>query len=125
MNRLIIIGNGFDLAHQMKTNYYDFILDYIKSSFLQAKEKGKFIDQLIEIDKHSYVEMPNIEDFNKLDNFMDFKVSTSNHFEIFTGLSSRRSFSDPQKAFSFKIKSSFIEHLFTSCYGFKWVDIET
>ncbi|MFR3371811.1 MAG: AbiH family protein, partial [Clostridioides difficile] len=25
MNRLILIGNGFDLAHGMKTNYKDFI----------------------------------------------------------------------------------------------------
>jgi hypothetical protein len=27
MNRLIIIGNGFDLAHGLKTSYHDFILD--------------------------------------------------------------------------------------------------
>lgn len=25
MNRLIIIGNGFDLAHGLKTSYMDFI----------------------------------------------------------------------------------------------------
>ena len=24
MNRLVIIGNGFDLAHKMKTSYKDF-----------------------------------------------------------------------------------------------------
>ncbi len=28
MNRLIIIGNGFDLAHNLKTKYNDFISDY-------------------------------------------------------------------------------------------------
>jgi hypothetical protein len=28
MNRLIIIGNGFDLAHGIKTSYKDFITDY-------------------------------------------------------------------------------------------------
>ena len=31
MNRLIVIGNGFDLAHGMKTSYYDFITNYIKN----------------------------------------------------------------------------------------------
>jgi Bacteriophage abortive infection AbiH len=30
MNRLIIIGNGFDLAHGLKTRYSDFMLDYLK-----------------------------------------------------------------------------------------------
>ena len=26
MNRLVLIGNGFDLAHGLKTSYKDFIL---------------------------------------------------------------------------------------------------
>lgn len=30
MNRLIIIGNGFDIAHSLKTKYGDFILNYWK-----------------------------------------------------------------------------------------------
>jgi hypothetical protein len=36
MNRLIIIGNGFDLAHGIKTSYHDFILDYFKECFISA-----------------------------------------------------------------------------------------
>ena len=28
MNRIIIIGNGFDMAHKLKTGYRDFIDDY-------------------------------------------------------------------------------------------------
>jgi hypothetical protein len=36
MNRLIIIGNGFDLAHGIKTSYHDFILDYLKERLLAA-----------------------------------------------------------------------------------------
>ena len=28
MNRIILIGNGFDLAHNMKTSYNNFIIDY-------------------------------------------------------------------------------------------------
>ena len=34
MNRLIIIGNGFDLAHKLGTSYHDFILDYLKECLL-------------------------------------------------------------------------------------------
>lgn len=40
MNRLIIIGNGFDLAHGIKTSYHDFILDYLKTSCLKAIKEG-------------------------------------------------------------------------------------
>ncbi|MCC8145746.1 MAG: bacteriophage abortive infection AbiH family protein, partial [Bacteroidales bacterium] len=28
MNRIILIGNGFDLAHGLPTSYKDFINDY-------------------------------------------------------------------------------------------------
>ncbi len=28
MNRLILVGNGFDLAHDLKTSYKDFIDDF-------------------------------------------------------------------------------------------------
>lgn len=30
INRLIIIGNGFDLAHGMKTKYKDFVNGYLR-----------------------------------------------------------------------------------------------
>lgn len=33
MNRLIIIGNGFDLAHGFETSYSHFLLDYLKKTF--------------------------------------------------------------------------------------------
>jgi hypothetical protein len=40
MNRLIIIGNGFDLAHKLKSSYHDFILDYLKNACIKALEEG-------------------------------------------------------------------------------------
>ena len=40
MNRLIIIGNGFDLAHGIKSSYHDFILDYLKTSCVKAIKEG-------------------------------------------------------------------------------------
>ncbi|SFT59798.1 Bacteriophage abortive infection AbiH [Chryseobacterium formosense] len=33
INRIILIGNGFDLAHGMKTSYWDFMYDYWRNSF--------------------------------------------------------------------------------------------
>lgn len=40
MNRLIIIGNGFDLAHGLKTSYHDFILDFLKENCTKAMKEG-------------------------------------------------------------------------------------
>lgn len=40
MNRLIIIGNGFDLAHGLKTSYHDFMLHYLKDNCIKAINEG-------------------------------------------------------------------------------------
>jgi hypothetical protein len=40
INRVIIIGNGFDLAHGLKTSYHDFILNYLKDNCIKALEEG-------------------------------------------------------------------------------------
>ncbi|WP_288244468.1 AbiH family protein, partial [uncultured Chryseobacterium sp.] len=39
MNRILLIGNGFDLANGMKTSYTDFLNDYWKNSFLKYQMK--------------------------------------------------------------------------------------
>lgn len=42
MNRLIIIGNGFDLAHGLKTSYKDFInwfWDYVRDELIICKDR--------------------------------------------------------------------------------------
>jgi hypothetical protein len=53
MNRLIIIGNGFDLAHGLKTSYSDFIRTYISSSINTFFDKQEIEDPLLEI-KNKY-----------------------------------------------------------------------
>jgi hypothetical protein len=55
MNRIILIGNGFDLAHGLKTRYADFIdwfweqeTETIKNCE-QWNKKQKFSDKFIEV----------------------------------------------------------------------------
>ncbi len=62
MNRLIIIGNGFDLAHGMKTSYYDFICAYIRKVCEIAQEKTTYEDDLIYVEKGSAINQPKIDD---------------------------------------------------------------
>lgn len=47
MERLVILGNGFDLAHGLNTSYSDFILDLNKNelfNFLEHCEVDHFKD---------------------------------------------------------------------------------
>ena len=39
MNRIILIGNGFDLAHNMKTSYNNFINDYWEKIMLRLRNE--------------------------------------------------------------------------------------
>jgi len=49
MNRLIIIGNGFDLAHGLKTSATDFILNYFKDSINNFYSFDEHADLLLDI----------------------------------------------------------------------------
>jgi hypothetical protein len=51
MRRLIIIGNGFDLAHGLKTSYSDFLFWYYNNAFKQVYEESNscYNDDLVEI----------------------------------------------------------------------------
>ena len=49
MNRLVLIGNGFDLAHGMKTGYNDYLLWYLKKCFTSAERTRNYDDKLISI----------------------------------------------------------------------------
>ena len=46
MNRLVIIGNGFDLAHGLPTSYRDFIDDYWKNVIEEIKNQKVYKDDL-------------------------------------------------------------------------------
>ena len=52
MNRLVIIGNGFDLAHGLKTSYNDF-LDFLWEKIyeeLMLESKNSCIDTYYKIE---------------------------------------------------------------------------
>lgn len=118
MNRLIIIGNGFDLAHGLKTSYHDFILDYLKesvvNSFNDLRSNPKnflnqyyyFSDELIEIKNET------LDKYNLI--VLLGKIETVAQFKTF--------------AFEQRIKINFhfkiIEIGFNKLSEFKWVDFE-
>ena len=59
MNRIILVGNGFDLAHNLPTKYEDFINWYSRERLKGFENKGYFeLHALVNgktvlIDRHS------------------------------------------------------------------------
>lgn len=57
MNRLVIIGNGFDLAHGLPTGYCDFINWYWRSMFEKFFKESKYEDDILSF---KIIQRPNI-----------------------------------------------------------------
>jgi hypothetical protein len=103
MNKLIIIGNGFDLAHGLKTRYSDFLVWYLNQLFKKHYEAGninKYEDELAIIKgvfKFTGT-IKSIEDFKTL---KGDKLGPSVEY-----------------------KDDFLEKLIDICEHSQWVDIE-
>lgn len=58
MNRIILIGNGFDLAHQMKTSYTHFIDDYWRKQIDLIRETENCYQRTINNEDYQIIEIP-------------------------------------------------------------------
>jgi hypothetical protein len=70
MNKLLLIGNGFDLAHGLKTSYNDFLLWYYKQLWEEYRNTKKLDNQLYKsYGSPSLMTLPSIE---KIEDFSEF-----------------------------------------------------
>lgn len=126
MNRLIIIGNGFDLAHRMKTSYNDFIKSYLKDCFYIANLERKYEDALISIQAEKGT--PIIYVINQprpMDNFIEYFYKNNELTNFLLGhnvmISDNEVLYNP---FQIIVKSDFFFKLCTNCTQSTWVEIE-
>lgn len=82
MNKLFIIGNGFDLAHGLKTRYSDFLLEYLRKALKELPTKKSYNDKLMNL---SYrpdlpIEIDSIKDFLDLSGRQIIRVNYTNSF---------------------------------------------
>jgi hypothetical protein len=126
MNRLVLLGNGFDLAHGMKTRYKDFIIWYIKECLAIADRDRNYEDGLIKISiqiynhyGYSFGEIKNTNDL------VDFLYNNS-HLENFlrNGKIKANYMLDLNNPFICHVKSKFFLKLIAVCTEANWVDIE-
>ena len=125
MNRLILVGNGFDLAHNLPTKYSDFIFHYLKSCFEKAKNNTPYKDEILEITSFdtSYLFFDRVNsNIDTIDNMLNFLDSRQliNPKE----LSNKANAISNSNQYNLKFTSSFAYELFTSFRNAKWVDIE-
>lgn len=128
MNRLILLGNGFDLAHGLKTSYNDFIKWYLKQCLKYAQANRVYDDDPLikvtftnerDLKFFSHANIHNVSDFVDYFYLKGFKsVLTSSHF-MFDGWNNH--FFNP---FKITIKLNFFKTLVESCSSSTWVEIE-
>lgn len=113
MNRLVLIGNGFDLAHGLKTKYEDFIYWYWKNRILNLYQEGSNIsdDHLCKLTILSESSW-NIFVFHN-----SLSLKSSEGKDIYKFLMENKEY--------FKIEfSPFFERIHKSIENKGWVDIE-
>lgn len=87
MNRLILVGNGFDLAHGLKTSYRDFIDDFWVNNINGLTNNGIFTreaNDFFYFDTYGKTIInANVKNFNQLNNFFlqqEIKIIYENQF---------------------------------------------
>lgn len=143
MNRLILIGNGFDLAHGLKTSYKDFIFWYLDECFNGAGiyPNGHFYeDDFVRIevtDHYRLIELARKAGDKGISRFLYDNGLLSKylnvgkfikHFSASNGgdnpLSERYKDVLNLVAHDVIFKSSFFKKLIDTCLECGWVDIE-
>ncbi|SBW06020.1 AbiH family protein [uncultured Dysgonomonas sp.] len=94
MNRIILIGNGFDLAHGLKTSYRDFIDDYWRDFISKVYNDAIFEsyeDGLVKFDAKGYQYNTGtgdkepviyLEEGEKLDSYQDIKSLIAEFYDM-------------------------------------------
>jgi hypothetical protein len=112
LNRLIILGNGFDLAHGLKTGYSDFMKDY----YLKIKDSN-WKDDFFEFNCLRYV----LNNYDNLNSIIDY-IQTCN------GISGEPMFSGDKIHFkggqNIIVHNNFFYQLSKIHSVQNWVDIE-
>jgi hypothetical protein len=116
MNRIILIGNGFDLAHGLKTKYKDFIDDF-------WQEEIKTISQKSETQfAYPHLHMENYEDSILNINNPKYKYAELNTGRMFVDYKEMK---DSVKKSFLTIKNVFLEVISDKASVLNnWVDIE-
>lgn len=109
MNRIIILGNGFDLAHGMKTSYKDFIDRFWECREQQIRYGNSVDDDFVEI------KVPKVKDVR------DNEPMNLTGYDWLQHVSEVPFFGNDG---AFEVKNKFLEHLSKNYKSERWSGIE-
>ncbi|OYQ44809.1 AbiH family protein [Flavobacterium aurantiibacter] len=113
MNRIILIGNGFDLAHGMKTRYSDFIADYWNN----------VINEVVNRIKTNYTSIPGrFENEEIIINNLPGQYIGDVHFQAANFEELKQNLKQIESGIKFK--NQFLQLLTIKHNELSWVDIE-
>lgn len=105
INKVVIIGNGFDLAHGLKTSYKNFLDWYMCKVFNEYKLKNNYYDPLVSIEqKNTGIKSAFDNEIHTAEDVLDLIQSNINQ--------------------TINFKSSFFNRVVNSFKANTWVDIE-
>lgn len=104
-NKLILIGNGFDLAHGLKTSYSHFLLWYLKNVITILNDKNRYEDILIKAKRITFEKL----EIKSIKNFIDLQIVQPT--EVYVKI-------------AVEYRNPFIKHLIELTGKKRWVDIE-
>lgn len=121
------MGNGFDLAHNLKTSYSHFIITYLKNAIIESYVQNIFNDSPIII-RNAIKFSRGMEDLDKfLENLNTIsEIFNNQHIKHnLPAISNHPNIGSKTGMFKFEINSEFLKRLFSKGYLNNWVDIET
>jgi hypothetical protein len=130
INKLFIIGNGFDLAHGLKTQYSDFINDLWEKEKQNVFTSNNFHPKLGDNNLYYKDEILHIITPKKISDLPDEYLSKSlSGYQWFMHLSSEKVssgfiYAGKSAKITISIKNAFLEHISKINYNVNWVDIE-
>ncbi|WP_270289220.1 AbiH family protein [Bacteroides thetaiotaomicron] len=132
MNRIIIIGNGFDLAHNLKTGYKDFINDYWATVEEGIYDKyWRLLDQQYGGDKHSlndyedqFIKIKKEYDKTGVNKVCSSYKEGSPLWKLYTLINEHNNDPSTNATVHLNFENHFFERISNQCSPENWVDIE-
>ena len=132
MNRIIIIGNGFDLAHNLKTGYKDFINDYWDTVEEGIYDKyWRLLDQQYGGGKHplndyedQFIKIGKEYDKTGVNKVCSSYKEDSPLWKLHTLIDEHNNDPSSNVTVTLTFTNHFFEHISHQCSLVNWVDIE-
>ncbi|KGE14629.1 AbiH family protein [Sphingobacterium deserti] len=122
MNKLIIVGNGFDLHHKLPTQYSDFVNWFFEQEFKNAIEAGSRINSFFTI---KCTEINSTNGAVRIDSISELRTLVPKMLPERGGLPNIEiRINDAVYLFNFEYTSDFFSAISTHYENMKWVDIE-